>query len=215
MFVAEIMTKTDTKASNTADKRAQIQAAIRLAALEEFALNGLQGASMQAMANRAQIAKPKLYYYISSKENLYAEILASIVERWGRLFFDIQSKDDPETVIAKYIDLKIRHALDNPLECRFFSQEIARGAPVLRIHWDASKASVEHASAVIQSWVDAGKIKHVDPTIFQMQLWAVTQHYADYEAQAKFFLGIEEDEAFDPTPLIEQAQLLFLRVIKA
>ncbi len=196
------------------DKRAQIKEAIREAALIEFACNGLHGASMREIASRAGIAKPKLYYYISCKEDLYKDILDSIVDRWGALFFDIQDQDDPEVVIAKYIDTKIRHALNNPLECRFFAQEVSRGAPVLRAHWDQSKLSVQHANTVIQSWIDAGKIRPVNPVVFQMQLWAVTQHYADYEAQAKFFLGVHEDDPLDADMLIEQAQALFLRSIK-
>jgi TetR/AcrR family transcriptional regulator len=195
------------------DKRARIQDTIRIAALEEFASHGLHGASMQAIANRAKIAKPKLYYYISSKEDLYKEILESIVTKWGTLSFDIQNGDDPEIAISHYIDIKIRHALENPLECRFFSQEVGRGAPVLRDYWDHSKQAVQRANAVIQSWVDEGKIKAVDPTVFQMQLWAVTQHYADYEAQAKFFLDVETDAALDPEMLIKEAQTLFLSAI--
>jgi len=195
------------------DKRSQIKTVIRAAALEEFARDGLHGASMRDIATRAGIAKPKLYYYISSKEDLYREILESIVDRWGELFFDIQNKDDPEIVIAKYIDTKIRHALNNPLECRFFSQEVSRGAPVLRAYWDQSRTSVEHASAVIQNWIDAGKVKSVNPIVFQMQLWAVTQHYADYEAQAKFFLGVHDDDPLDAEMLIEQAQALVLRSV--
>jgi len=196
------------------DKRTQINHAIRHAALVEFARNGLQGASMRDIAQRAGIAKPKLYYYISSKEELYKDILASIVERWSALFFDIQDEDDPEIAIAKYIDVKIRHALNNPMECRFFAQEVSRGAPVLRTHWDQSKLSVQHANSVIQNWIDRGKIKSVNPVVCQMQLWAVTQHYADYEAQAKFFLGVGEDDALDAEMLIEQAQALFLRGIR-
>jgi TetR/AcrR family transcriptional regulator len=195
------------------DKRARIQDTIRIAALEEFASHGLHGASMQAIANRAKIAKPKLYYYISSKEDLYKEILESIVTKWGTLSFDIQNGDDPEIAISHYIDIKIRHALENPLECRFFSQEVGRGAPVLCDYWDHSKQAVQRANAVIQSWVDEGKIKAVDPTVFQMQLWAVTQHYADYEAQAKFFLDVETDAALDPEMLIKEAQTLFLSAI--
>ncbi|MEP4962212.1 MAG: TetR family transcriptional regulator C-terminal domain-containing protein [Roseobacter sp.] len=201
-------------AQQAQSKRAQLQHTIRLAALEEFASNGLHGASMQAIANRAQIAKPKLYYYITSKEELYKDILESIVTKWGTLAFDIQNGDDPVAAISYYIDIKIRHALENPLECRFFSQEVARGAPVLQEHWEQSKQAVQRANAVIQSWVDAGKINPVNPTVFQMQLWAVTQHYADYEAQAKFFLDVEPCAALDPEILIKEAQTLFLSSIR-
>jgi AcrR family transcriptional regulator len=194
-----------------AEKRKQTKASIRLAALEEFACNGLLGTSTQAIAKRANISKPTLYYYISSKEELYQDILESILSKWGTLFFDIDNQDDPKRVISKYIETKIRHALDNPLECRFFSQEISRGAPVLRPHWEQSKQASLRASKVIESWVETGKIKPVDPMVFQMELWAVTQHYADYEAQSKFFLGLDPNMPLDADRLIKQAQILFLR----
>lgn len=179
--------------------------------MEEFACNGLHGASTQAIAKRANLSKPTLYYYISSKEELYQEILESILVTWRTLFFDIDSQDDPKIVISRYIEIKIRHALENPLECRFFSQEVARGAPVLRTHWEHLKQSSLNAGKVIESWINSGKIKPVDPMVFQMELWAVTQHYADYEVQSKFFLNIDEDKPLDADILIKQAQTLFLR----
>ncbi|MCX7568116.1 TetR family transcriptional regulator C-terminal domain-containing protein [Sulfitobacter sp. F26169L] len=195
----------------TSDKRRQVQTKIFRAALREFSLNGLQGTSTQAIAKAAGLSKPTLFYYITSKEHLYEEIVTSIVAKWESLFFDIDQRDDPKAVISRYIETKILYALEHPMETRFFSQEVARGAPVLRRHWEQSKDATARACEVIESWISMGKIKPVDPMVFQMELWAVTQHYADYEAQAKFFLGVENDAAFDANRLIRQAQTLFLR----
>ena len=192
-------------------RRTQILQAIRQAALEEFAQNGQAGASTNAIAKRAGLSKQQLFYYIDGKDRLYEDTLLAIIGAWDAQFFDSVDADDPKAAISRYIDLKIRHALENPLECRLFSNEVARGAPVLRKHWDQSRAASQKACRLIEGWIAAGKIAEVDPMVFQMELWAVTQHYADYEAQVRFFLGLNSDEKIDAERLITQAQQLFLR----
>lgn len=165
------------------DRRQKIHMAIRDAAIEEFAAKGLDGASTQAIALRAGLSKPQLHYYISSKEELYEETLVFIIHEWSDQFFLSSVSDDPKTVISEYIATKIKHALAQPQVCRLFANEVARGAPILRRHWSASREGVERAAEIMRGWIDAGKIKPVDPYLFQMEMWAVTQHFADYEAR--------------------------------
>lgn len=44
-------------------------------------------------------------------------------------------------------------------------------------HW------VKEKSAVIQSWIDQGKLRAVDPMHLIFMIWSTTQHYADFETQ--------------------------------
>lgn len=193
------------------DRRTRIGDAIRRAALEEFACNGLSGASTQAIAKRAGLSKPQLHYYIAGKEELYEETLLSVLKSWDEQFFLSVGQHGPETAIRTYIDKKIRYVLAHPLECRLFSNEVARGAPVLRRYWARAREASLRAAEVIQEWVDTGQIKPVDPMVFQMELWAVTQHFADYEAQVRFLLDAEDAGEMDTERLIASAQSLFLR----
>jgi len=193
------------------DRRRRIRGAIREAAIEEFSANGLVGASTQSIARRAGLSKPQLHYYISSKEELYEETLLSIVEQWSDQFFLSSRSDDPKTVISDYIAIKIRHALAEPKVCRLFANEVARGAPVLKRHWSGSREAVEEAADVIRSWIAAGKIKPVDPYLFQMEMWAVTQHFADYETQVRFMLDLDDGDPIDEERPIASATALFLR----
>ncbi len=45
------------------------------AALREFSKNGYSGASMQAIAERAEVSKPTLYQYIGRKEDIFRAVL--------------------------------------------------------------------------------------------------------------------------------------------
>lgn len=191
-------------------KRTLMRDTIRDAAIREFARNGLAGTSTQAIADAAGISKAQLHYYISSKEELYQEALGYILSEWRDIFFLSSNTDDPETVIRTYIERKIRHALAHPDSSRLFAKEMARGGPEMAKHWPGQQAAVEEASAVIRSWIDDGKIAPVDPLLFQINMWAVTQHYAEYEAQTRMLMQAGPDAPLDADRIAEEAIQLFL-----
>jgi TetR/AcrR family transcriptional regulator len=51
------------------------------AALKEFATLGYAGARMEKIARRAEINKAMLFYYFSSKDNLYQEVLKHVLKK--------------------------------------------------------------------------------------------------------------------------------------
>lgn len=191
-------------------KRREIRELIHDAAIREFARNGLSGTSTQAIAESAGITKAQLHYYISSKEELYQDVLGGIVEQWKDIFFLSSSPGDPAQVITDYIDRKIRHALEYPDVSRLFGREMARGAPAMEGHWGELKNAVARASEVIQGWIDAGLMAPIDPLLFQINIWAVTQHYAEYEPQIRVLMGVEGAAPLDARRIIAEATALFL-----
>ncbi len=52
------------------------------AAVEVFAERGLEGASMGAIAGRAELGKATLYYYFATKEELFSAVVAEGTERF-------------------------------------------------------------------------------------------------------------------------------------
>lgn len=188
----------------------KLHASIRDAAIREFARNGLAGTSTHAIAQSANITKAQLHYYISSKDELYRQVLGHIVKEWREIFFIAPFKHDPALAISTYIDRKIRHALDYPDISRLFANEIGRGAPEMSEHWPVLKASVEMANEVIRRWIDTGMIRPVDPLLFQMNMWAVTQSYAEYEAQARVLMGRKDTRPLDAARIIDEATEMFL-----
>jgi len=72
-FLRLLCPKTNTS-PKTAKKSAK-HARILDAALREFSKNGFSGASMRAIASRAEVSKPTLYQYIGPKEDIFRAVL--------------------------------------------------------------------------------------------------------------------------------------------
>lgn len=193
------------------ERRRRIMESIRAAAIDEFAEKGLAGASTQGIAQRAGLTKPQLHYYITSKEQLYEDILLLILNEWEDIFLGASVENDPAKVIRHYIRRKLEYSQKNPKASRLFTTEIANGAPFLSRHWAKHVSSTDNAVKLIQTWVDEGRIKPVDPLLFQMHIWAVTQHYADFEAQVRSMMKLSPEEPLDRERIEKEVSALFLR----
>ena len=65
-----------------------------------------------------------------------------------------------------------------------------RGAPVMeRFLGTTLKTWVNARARTIRSWISDGKIRDVDPESLLYMIWAVTQHYADFERQIVILNG--------------------------
>ena len=58
------------------------------------------------------------------------------------------------------------------------------GAPVIQDYLETTlKEWTAGRAAVIQAWIDEGKMARVNPEHLLYMLWATTQHYADFGHQ--------------------------------
>jgi TetR/AcrR family transcriptional regulator, cholesterol catabolism regulator len=80
--------KEDSSASYQVRRQEIAEAAIRV-----FNRLGFQGASVSAVAAELEIDRASLYYYISSKEELFDELVRTVVERNLELVKQIQASD--------------------------------------------------------------------------------------------------------------------------
>jgi TetR/AcrR family transcriptional regulator len=163
--------------------RERILAAIRAAAIAEFSENGLKGTSTQAIAERAGLTKPQLHYYIKGKEELYEELLMSIVEDW-RSMFDPRSSD-PAKVLGDYIRSKLQLAFDKPEISRIFTREVLDGGRNLEKFWPDARQKTREKVAVINGWIAKGLVRPMDAHVLLMSIWAMTQFYADSALQVQ------------------------------
>jgi TetR/AcrR family transcriptional regulator len=168
---------------NARENRERIQEAIRAAAIAEFSENGLKGTSTQAIAARAGLTKPQLHYYIKGKEDLYEELLMSVVADWKGMF-DAGSTD-PAKVLGDYIRSKVTVAYDKPEVSRIFTREVLDGGRNLERFWPESRKRTREKVAVINGWIARGLMKPVDPHMLIMSIWAMTQFYADSALQVQ------------------------------
>jgi len=194
-------------------KYTQVLAVINQAAIEVFAADGPQGATTQAIADRAGLSKAQLHYYIESKDALYRQVLLDIIDDWIGVFGFADEAFGARRVLSDLIRRKMLFSFEQPLRSRIFAAEMMRGAPVLRPMMELqSKRRTDQAVAVIRNWMNQGQMGPVDPLLFLFHLWAVTQFYADHAAQVSFFReGASLDDPKEREYLIGQVTEFLLR----
>lgn len=157
---------------------------ILAAAEQEFVLHGFKGTSMQAIADRAGVPKANIHYYFKNKANLYRTLLESILGMWNEVLSDMAPESDPAFILERFIRTKVALAFNRPNSSKIFAMEIIQGAPYLKDYISVNMRQwVKEKAAVLQSWVDQGKMRPVDPTHLIFMIWSTTQHYADFETQ--------------------------------
>lgn len=158
--------------------------AIIAAAEVEFARHGYKGTSMNAIALAANLPKANLHYYFSNKLGLYIAVLSNILDLWDQSFSGLAVEDDPATALAAYIRTKMEFSRRRPLASRVFAMEMISGGEHLSSHFNQDYLDwFRGRAAVLQAWIDAGKMDPVDPVHLIFLLWSSTQHYADFTSQ--------------------------------
>ncbi|MEM8536978.1 MAG: TetR family transcriptional regulator C-terminal domain-containing protein [Pseudomonadota bacterium] len=162
------------------------RAAILSAGLDVFSQYGFRGSTLDQIADNAGLSKPNMLYYFKSKEAIHTALLEDLLETWLDPLDAIDPTGDPVSEILGYVHRKLTLSRDYPRESRLFANEILQGAPMLgSVLGSDLKAAVDAKARVIQGWVDAGRIAAVDPHHLIISVWALTQHYADFDVQVR------------------------------
>jgi TetR/AcrR family transcriptional regulator len=164
--------------------------AILEAALDIFSKQGFRGATLDEIAEAAGLSKPNLLYYFDSKEAIHAEVLDGLMDTWLDPLRHLDPDGDPKAQLLQYLRRKLEMSRDLPRESRLFANEILQGAPRIGSGLSGDlKTLVDAKAEVIRGWSDTGKIAQVDPYHLIISIWALTQHYADFEVQVRAVLG--------------------------
>ncbi|HKL55157.1 MAG: TetR family transcriptional regulator C-terminal domain-containing protein [Roseovarius sp.] len=171
------------------------------AALEVFAQHGYRGATLDQIAEASGLSKPNILYYFTGKEEIHVTLLNQLMDAWLAPLHKVDADGDPLAEILTYVHRKLEMSREFPRESRLFANEILQGAPRIAPHLDAVlRPLVADKAALIQGWVDAGRLAPVDPHHLIFSIWATTQHYADFDAQVRVLMGdapvFETAEAF-------------------
>lgn len=179
---------------------------ILAAAGEEFAQHGFRGATIQNIAERAQLPKSNVLYYFSNKKVIYGAMFDDILSRWNAVFTEIGPEDDPATSLQSFIHTKVELSRTHPLASRLFAMEIIQGAPFLKDHLRTDMRDwVRGRAEVIQQWIDDGRMAPVDPVHLIFLIWSSTQHYADFQVQ---ILMIENKAEYEQRDFDHAAEFL-------
>ena len=188
------------------------EALILSAAERVFARAGFGGATMAAIAESSGLPKANLHYYFGSKEVLYREVLARILNDWLVSAHGITEDADPRSALEQYIRAKMELSALRPDGSKVFANELLHGAPVVKeLLATELRRLVSEKAAVVQSWVNASRMAPVDGVHLFFTIWAATQTYADFDVQVCAVLGRESLNPEDHTRATEHVVSLILR----
>ena len=182
----------------TAKKPSRIQLRNRKkildAALEVFSQHGYRGATLDLIAEHSGLSKPNILYYFDGKEAIHVTLLNKMMETWLDPLHEMDPNGDPLEEICAYVRRKAQMSREFPRESRLFANEILQGAPRMGPHLQTGlKPLFDEKVAVIEAWMDQGKLTRVDPRHLIFSIWATTQHYADFEAQVSVLMSNQTD----------------------
>ncbi|MFC3117759.1 TetR family transcriptional regulator C-terminal domain-containing protein [Jhaorihella thermophila] len=179
--------------------QARNRAAILDAALEVFSAHGFRGATVDQIAAAAGLSKPNLLYYYPSKEAIHEALLSRLLDTWLDPLRAMDPAGEPLEEILAYVRRKLEMSRDYPRESRLFANEIVQGAPrILGFLTSDLKALVDEKAALLESWMDEGRIARVHPYHLIFSIWSLTQHYADFDVQVRAIL--DGDDPFETAP---------------
>ena len=172
------------KPGRRTDIRRENERAILDAAEKVFAEAGFGGATMQLIADMAGLPKANLHYYFATKEDLYRKVVQRIFEIWLDAAATFDNAPGPVEGIGAYVDAKMDISRTHPHGSKVWASEVMHGAPVIQDYLETTLRDwTDGRIAVIQRWIDEGKMQPVNPQHLLYMLWATSQHYADFGHQ--------------------------------
>jgi TetR/AcrR family transcriptional regulator len=94
-----------------------------------------------------------------------------------------------------YVHRKLQMSRDFPRESRLFANEILQGAPrIMEAITGDLKTLVDEKVIIIRQWSAEGRIAETDPYHLIFSIWALTQHYADFDVQVRAILPDQRDD---------------------
>lgn len=160
------------------------------AALDVFSQHGFRGSTIDQIAEAAGMSKPNLLYYFGRKEDIHKTLIERLMKTWLQPLVELNEKGDPMPEIRSYIRRKLEMARDFPRESRLFANEILQGAPrIIDMLEGELKQLVDEKAAILQRWMNEGKIRQTDPYHLLFAIWSTTQHFADFDVQVRAVLG--------------------------
>ncbi len=182
------------------------------AALEVFSAEGFRGATLDRIAAEAGLSKPNLLYYFPSKEAIHTELLSRLLDIWLDPLRAMDPEGEPIAEIMAYVRRKLEFSRDMPRESRLFAGEILQGAPRMREALEGPLSDlVAEKAAVLRGWMDRGLIARLPPEHLIFSIWALTQHYADFDIQVRAVLGPDRDPLAEAGGFLEIAFARLLR----
>ena len=165
-----------------------------------FARQGLAKTTTQMIATEAGLPKANIHYYYRSKKDLLEAVLERILRMWLNSVSGFDVEKGPKENLTRYISEKIDQSRANKNASKVFAMAlIGEEDFVLEFLKDYFLTQLSREKASIQVWIDQGLMKPTPIEHLFISIWAMTQTYADFDAQVKIMLQKEtlEDSDYD------------------
>jgi AcrR family transcriptional regulator len=138
-----------------------------------FAQRGFAGTSLQDIADEMGVTRPALYYYVKSKDDLLARLIAEITEGNTAQICAVADDAtlDPVTKLSRIAHIMaLNRALQPSRFLLLARSEAALPADLAAIHETTKRAMLRTLIGVIRDGVDAGRFRPVDPRSAALQV---------------------------------------------
>lgn len=192
--------------------REQNQALILETSERVFARQGLAKTTTQMIANEAGLPKANIHYYYRSKKDLLEAVLERILRLWLDSVSEFNVEDGPRISLTRYISEKVDQSRMNKNASKVFAMALIGEEPfVLDYLKRLFVTELAREKATLQTWIDQGLMAPVSTEHLFISIWAMTQTYADFDAQVKIVLQKDTLEDSD----YEEAKQFITRMVLA
>lgn len=157
-----------------------------------FAERGFNGTSLQEVADASGISRPALYHYVSSKEDLFAQLVAGISRERADAVAKLRWDESipPLEKVEEAIKVMVRRIAKNPARFRLLIiSEADLPEWVHREHKAAKHDLLNHLSEIIAEGVEAGVLRTTSVnehilayTLLGMCNWVAWWYHPDHES---------------------------------
>ncbi|HIJ37569.1 MAG TPA: TetR family transcriptional regulator [Rhodospirillaceae bacterium] len=162
------------------------QERILKAAESVFASEGFERASVASIAEKAKLPKANLFYYFSSKEELYQSLINEIFRDCQQIFAAFSAEAGPRVGIERFLRDSLHFCRHRPDAARIFGEMTIRAVPAVGSEvLEALRRMMADKAQLIDAWVAKGTVCPVDGRHLLAAFWAMTQYYAVFDQQMR------------------------------
>lgn len=177
------------------------------AAITIIARKGRNGIRMEEIAHEANINKAMVYYYFSTKDNLYFQVLKTIFlnifeDSLNELNKNISKGMSHEDIIYNFIRLLFESLNNNPDFTRVMIDALSNGMDLMPkvlelLHGTSIQTPAAPILNIIQDGITSNKFRNVDPKQTLISITGMTFMYFLSRSIIKIFdVRIDNEEDF-------------------
>lgn len=147
------------------------------AALKEFSTYGFSGARMERIAKSAKINKAMIFYYFSSKENLYETVFRRVfIGTYPKMSELFSSHPTAEVFLEKAAEIYVDVFVQNPDFVKMIALELIRNPDTVTsmvkefFEEGVKSPTPNHIQQMIEEWYRQGHISEEDSFQFMLNI---------------------------------------------